>query len=197
MLISTIGGRRTAGRIVEVEAYVGPQDPASHGAARFGRTRRNAPMFGAPATAYVYRIYGVHRCFNVVTGRPGFPSAVLIRALEPLEGVEVMVERRGRSRDLCNGPGRLAAALGIDETWNGHELSEPPLWIAPERSPGEIRVGASGRIGVSRAADWPLRFYEQGNPHVSRGRGPRGRRTPEFRAAIAALQDNQNESPHE
>ncbi len=188
-MISTIGGVETAGRIVEVEAYLGPHDPAAHSAARIGRTDRNAPMFGAPGTAYVYRIYGVHRCFNVVTGDEGFPAAVLVRALEPLTGLDAMAERRDRTTDLCSGPGRLAAALGIDEALSGHDLSRPPLYLVPAARPvDESAVRASGRIGVSRAAKWPLRFFLAKNEHVSRTRPTAGPRSASFGAAISRLQ---------
>lgn len=167
-LVSDIGGVRTAGRIVEAEAYPGPHDPASHAAERIGRTARNDPMHGPPGIAYVYRIYGVHWCLNAVTGSPERPAAVLIRALEPTEGEDVMARRRGRARDLANGPGRLAAALGVDGTANRHALHALPLRIiAGALRPGES-VAVGPRIGVSRAREAPLRFWLSGNGHVSR-----------------------------
>jgi len=171
VLVSTIGGATTAGRIVEAEAYVGPHDPASHAAERIGRTARNEAMFGPPGIAYVYRIYGVHWCLNVVTGAEGYPAAVLIRAVEPLEGVDAMRRRRGdhcSDRGLTSGPGKLAAAMGITGRENGHPLDRPPLMILEGEAvdPSEIAVGP--RIGVTRAADWPLRFYVRNNPWVSR-----------------------------
>ncbi len=171
LLVSTIGGQRTAGRIVETEAYVGPHDDASHAAERIGRTLRNASMFGAPGIAYVYRIYGVHWCLNVVTDRVDYPAAVLIRALEPLEGIDVMRARRAAvraERDLCSGPGKLAQALGITGALDGHALDAPPLWIVHGRRVAAKHVVTCARIGVTRAHDWPLRFYQRGNPHVSR-----------------------------
>ncbi len=186
-LVSTVGGVDTSGRIVEVEAYLGPADPASHGAARIGRTARNDPMFGAPGTAYVYRIYGVHRCFNVVTGDEGFPAAVLVRALEPRTGMEAMARRRGRGTDLCSGPGRLAQALGIEETLNGHDLDRAPLRILPGAPVPDSAVQVSGRIGISRATDWPLRFTVAGSPHVSRA-GPGARPISDYRKAISRLE---------
>lgn len=169
-LVSTIDGRRTTGIIVEVEAYTGPDDPASHAAARIGRTRRNAAMFGAAGTAYVYLSYGVHWCLNVVTGPTGYPCAVLIRAVEPIEGLSVMAARRGRERNLTSGPGRLTQAFGITETLDEHDLSLPPLRLLPgwPTTPGSIDV--SPRVGVSRAQDWPLRFSVRGNASVSRVR---------------------------
>ena len=159
------------GRIVETEAYTGPEDPACHAAHPTGRTQRNASMFGPPGTAYIYLIYGLHWCLNVVTGPPGHPAAVLIRALEPLEGADLMEERRGRSRDLCSGPGRLCQALGLDGTLDGHELSRPPLELLDGDPMEDRNVRITGRVGVSRAADWPLRFLVAGHPCVSEGRG--------------------------
>lgn len=169
-LVSTVDGRRTTGIIVEVEAYTGPDDPASHAAARIGRTLRNASMFGAPGTAYVYLSYGVHWCLNVVTGPIGDPCAVLIRAVEPIEGVGVMIARRGRERDLTSGPGRLAQALGVTDALDEHDLSSPPLRLLPGWSPPSESIDVSPRVGVSRAQDWPLRFSVRGNSSVSRVR---------------------------
>jgi DNA-3-methyladenine glycosylase len=170
-LVSTIGGHPVGGRIVETEAYVGRLDPASHARERIGRTRRNSPMFGPPGTAYVYFVYGMHWCFNVVAATEGEPEAVLVRALEPLFGEDLMRERRGGARDLTNGPARLCAALGIDGSLNGHRLSEAPLVILEAPSRGEDDVAVSGRIGVREAESWPLRFFYRGHPHVSRAKG--------------------------
>lgn len=158
------------GRIVEAEAYVGPHDPASHAAERIGRTARNASMFGPPGIAYVYRIYGLHWCLNVVTGPEGYPAAVLIRALEPLAGIETMRRRRRLRRDheLTSGPARLAEALGITGALDGHPLQEPPLVLAAGEPVPDEAVAVGPRIGVTRAQDWPLRFYVRGNPWVSR-----------------------------
>ena len=170
-LVSTIGGRPVGGRIVETEAYLGRRDPASHARERVGRTRRNSPMFGPPGTAYVYFVYGMHWCFNVVAATEGEPEAVLVRALEPLFGEDLMRERRGGVRDLTNGPARLCAALGIDGSLNEHRLADAPLVIldAPEGAEGEVAV--TGRIGVREAESWPLRFFYRGHPHVSRAKG--------------------------
>lgn len=168
LLVSDLGGARTSGVIVEVEAYVGPEDPASHARASVGRTERNASMFGRPGIAYVYRSYGIHWCMNVVTGEVEDPVAVLVRALDPLDGREVMSRRRGRETDLCSGPGRLTEALGITGSQDGHDLSDDPLFLRPGWSVPETAVGTSGRIGIRRAADWPLRFYVRGHPSVSR-----------------------------
>ncbi len=166
-LVSTVGGRRTTGVIVEVEAYTGPDDPASHAAARIGRTRRNASMFGPPGTAYVYLSYGVHWCLNVVTGAIGAPCAVLLRAVDPIEGLDVMAERRGRERDLASGPGRVGQAFGITRVLDQHELSSPPLRLLPGWPTSPESIDVSPRVGISRARDWPLRFSVRGNPSVS------------------------------
>ena len=171
MLSSTVDGRTTSGVIVETEAYLGPHDPASHARASVGRTARNSAMFGERGTLYVYLSHGIHHCANVVTGEVGDPAAVLIRALEPLEGLGVMAARRGRDADLCNGPGRLAQALGIAIRHNGHRLSRPPVRLLAGRLVPDSEVGTSGRIGVSRATEWPLRFFLRGHPAVKLPRG--------------------------
>jgi len=159
-----------AGRIVEVEAYLGPDDPASH-AAR-GPTPRAAIMFGPPGRAYVYFIYGMHHCLNFVTERPGTAGAVLVRALEPLAGRELMAHRRwgaGPARadeELCNGPGKLCQALGIDLGWNGEPLRGPRLRL---RAPTGERpsLAVTTRIGVRQAADRPWRFVVAGSRCLS------------------------------
>jgi DNA-3-methyladenine glycosylase len=174
VLISTIGGVETAGRIVETEAYTGPHDDASHAAERIGRTARNDAMFGVPGTAYVYRIYGIHWCLNVVTDRADVPAAVLIRALHPVLGIEHMHERRGAAgktlteRALASGPGKLAAALGITGSINAHALDRPPLRIVAGAPVSDDRIDRGPRIGITRAADLPLRFWERGSAWVSR-----------------------------
>lgn len=166
VLASTIDGRPASGRIVEAEAYLGPDDPASHARASVGKTRRNAAMFGDRGTLYVYLSHGVHHCANVVTGKAGDPAAVLIRALEPLDGLAVMAARRGRDADLCNGPGRLAQALGITLRHNGHSLARPPVRLLAGKRFQDSEVGSSGRIGVSQATEWPLRFFVKGHAAV-------------------------------
>lgn len=165
-LVSTVDGLETVGRIVETEAYLGLDDPASHAHASKGRTRRNDAMFGPGGTLYVYISYGIHHCINVVTGEEGDPAAVLIRALDPVRGEDVMAARRGRDTDLCSGPGRLSQALGITMRHNHHDLSRPPVRLLPGVPAAPSEVGTSGRIGVSRAADWPLRFFVRGHPAV-------------------------------
>jgi DNA-3-methyladenine glycosylase len=168
--------------IVETEAYHGADDPASHAATRSGRTARNAAMFGPPGRAYVYRIYGMHWCMNVVTGAEGDPQAVLLRALDPLVGQETMLRRRGRIvvgrgpeampgeavRGAASGPGRLCQALGITGEFYGHDLTRPPLEVRPGWPVPDREIGVSGRIGVRAAADWPRRFFVRANPAVSR-----------------------------
>jgi len=170
-LRSTVEGRRTEGMIVEVEAYLGPEDPASHAAERIGRTARNEAMFGPGGTAYVYLIYGMHRCMNVVTGREGDPTAILIRALEPLDGLETMRERRGGRPELTPGPGRLGQALAIDRSLSGHDLTREPLRLLPGWDVPEPMIEVGPRIGVTRAVDRPLRFWIAGNRWVSRTGG--------------------------
>jgi DNA-3-methyladenine glycosylase len=167
-LVSTVGGLRTEGVVVECEAYGGPEDPASHACVKAGRTRRNSPMFGPPGTAYVYRSHGVHWCVNVVTGATGDPQAVLVRGIEPLSGVETMAERRMGRAPLAAGPGRLCQALAIDGSHNGHDLSDPPLRLRAGWHVPDGLVGVSGRVGVGAAAQSPLRFYVVGSSGVSR-----------------------------
>ena len=158
-----------SGIIVETEAYVGEHDPACHAAA--GLTRRTAPLYARPGIAYVYFIYGVHWCFNAVTRDEGLPSAVLVRAVEPLTGLAVMQSRRGekvRGHNLTNGPGKLCAALGIDGSLNGVSLQRGSLLIREGSRVRDDDVVVGPRIGITKAADWPLRYYLKGNPWVSK-----------------------------
>jgi DNA-3-methyladenine glycosylase len=159
----TVNG--VGGIVVESEAYE-PDDPASH--SYRGQTRRNRAMFGPAGHAYVYRSYGIHWCLNFVC-LPG--SAVLVRALEPLHGVERMMERRGtdRPRLLCSGPGRLTQALGVDASMDGVSLDGPPFALTP--AAGAIRIVTGPRIGITRAVDHPWRFGLAGSPFLS-GRFP-------------------------
>jgi DNA-3-methyladenine glycosylase len=163
-----------SGRIVETEAYIGPHDDASHAAERIGRTARNESMHGAPGIAYVYRIYGIHWCLNVVTDRADYPAAVLIRAIEPVSGIDVMRRRRAAGQRrlpdtaLTSGPGKLAQALGITGALDAHPLDRAPLYILPGDGVAAAAVDCGPRIGITRAADWPLRFWERGNRCVSR-----------------------------
>ena len=158
-----------AGRIVETEAYVGEHDLACHAAA--GRTSRTDPLYGAPGVAYVYFIYGMYWCVNAVTRAEGEPSAVLIRALEPVEGVSLMRRRRPKARrdiDLTNGPGKLCLALAIDGSHNRHALQRPPLVIRPGPVVPNSAVTITPRIGITQCADWPLLYFETDNPYVSK-----------------------------
>lgn len=169
-LVSTIGGIAAGGRIVETEAYLGLPDPASHAAERIGRTARNAPMFGPSGIAYVYFVYGLHWCFNVVTGEEGDPQAVLVRAIEPGFGIRQMRTRRGRESDLTNGPARLCEALGIDGALNWHPCDRRPLLLIRGAPLSPDRIAVTGRVGIRTAEDWPLRFHIEGHPDVSPGR---------------------------
>lgn len=167
-LVSTCGGERTSGRIVETEAYTGPDDPACHAAASVGRTERNDPLFGPPGTAYVHLNYGIHWCLNAVTGPEGHPAGVLIRALEPTEGLDVMARRREHD-ELTSGPARITQALSVGPELQRHRLDRPPLEILPadEEIPPEA-VSTGPRIGISRARERPLRFWDRRSEWISR-----------------------------
>ncbi|MGB9662158.1 MAG: DNA-3-methyladenine glycosylase [Moorellaceae bacterium] len=159
----------TVGRVVETEAYLGPEDPACHSAR--GPTERNAVMFGPAGFVYVYLIYGMYYCVNVTTDKPEIAAAVLLRALQPIAGLELMERRRGTSqvRQLCSGPGRLAQAMGIDRRLNGTSAVEGPIrFYPPLPEDGVPEIAAAPRIGIRQAADWPLRYYIKGNLFVSR-----------------------------
>lgn len=158
----------TAGRIVETEAYLGSHDPACHAVA--GLTNRTRWLFGPAGVAYVYFIYGVHWCLNAVTREEGFGSAVLIRALEPLEGIALMRERRGvkRDRDLTNGPGKLCQALGITGAHDGLSLARSGLTIHEGAPLPDEQIAVTPRIGITKAADWPLRWIVRESAFVSR-----------------------------
>ena len=178
VVVSTIGGLLTSGRIVETEAYLGYDDPASHGYLH-RRNARNGALFGPAGIWYVYLSYGMHWCANLVCQRAGLASAVLLRALEPLEGLDVMRERRGAwpDRQLCSGPGRLCQALGIDRDLDGVAMADGPVAVLPGDPVAAGGVAATPRIGITKAADWPLRFHLAGSPWTSRkekGGGSRG-----------------------
>jgi DNA-3-methyladenine glycosylase len=158
----------TAGLIVETEAYE-ESDPACH--AYVGKTARNEVLFGPPGYAYVYLSYGIHSLLNFVTEPEGRASAVLIRALEPTESIEVMRERRGRDEieQLCSGPGKLSEALGVDLSLNGSDLFRPPFEISDrDRANSEVVITASPRIGITKAAELPWRYCVAGSRFVSR-----------------------------
>ena len=168
-LVAGSGRNRTVGRIVETEAYLGHRDPASHGFAN-RRHARNATLYGAAGTWYVYLSYGMHWCANLVCERETNAGAVLLRALEPLEGLEVMRRRRGgveRDRLLASGPGRLTQAFGIDHDLDARLMRRSDVIILA-KDPGATAVHVSHRIGITKAIDWPLRFTEQGSHWTSR-----------------------------
>ncbi len=155
-------------RIVETEAYLEPHDPACH--AVVGRTPRTEHLHGPPGMAYVYRIYGMHWCLNAVTLPDGIGSAVLLRAVEPLDGLPRLQRRRlaaRRERDLTNGPGKLCAAYGITGAIDGTSLQRGPVRIVRGATVDDAAVHVSPRIGITRAADWPLRFFVAGSRFVS------------------------------
>lgn len=165
----------TAGRIVEVEAYIGEDDPACHAAP--GPTERNAPLYGPPGVAYVYLNYGLHHLVNAVTEAKGAPAAVLIRALEPVEGLELMRERRGRLRwrqgkpapadhELCRGPGNLTAALGITLAENRLPLTRGPL-VIEDHGDRVMEVAWGPRIGIRVGTEHPWRFFDPASRAVS------------------------------
>ena len=166
ILVRDMARGRLAGRIVETEAYV-VGDAAGH--AFRGLSRRNRSLFLGRGHAYVYFTYGMHYCLNVSSERPGIGAGVLLRALEPLEGLEAMARRRGTTRlhDLARGPGRLAQAMGVGPKFDGVDLcGDGPLWLGEARLP-PFRIGSSVRIGITKETHRPLRFYARVNPFVS------------------------------
>lgn len=172
-LVVPAAGRRVSGIIVETEAYMGPEDKGAH-SYNNRRTPRTEVMYASGGVAYVYFIYGMHHQFNVVTNREGVPHAVLIRAIEPEEGVEIMRERRAgrRETEIASGPGRLCAALGLDRSFNGADLTGERVWIEEAgRVVPARRIAAGPRIGINYAEEYvdrPWRFWVKDNPHVSR-----------------------------
>ncbi len=159
----------TGGMIVETEAYLGIEDLAAH--ASRGITERTKVLFGAPGHAYVYFIYGMHECLNVVANREGHAGCVLIRALEPLTGLAQMYERRSWRGSICgltNGPGKLTQALAITRAQYGQRLDTGELRIRTWRSRPELQIAVTPRIGIRECVDWPLRFIWAGHPCVSK-----------------------------
>jgi DNA-3-methyladenine glycosylase len=168
VLVSRRGRSVTAGRIVETEAYLGPEDAASHAAFR---PNSRALFYGDGGHAYVFVNYGVHHCLNAITGRPGTPGCVLIRALEPIAGLAVMARRRGVPADsprLASGPGNVTRALGVTLRDNGVDLTTGPLTIERTDRVRGREIVTGPRIGITRAAELPLRFCLVDNRHVSR-----------------------------
>jgi DNA-3-methyladenine glycosylase len=169
LIVSTIDGQSVAGRIVETEAYLGYDDPASHGY-RHRRHAQNQALYGPPGSWYVYRSYGMHWCANLVCQAEGAGSAVLLRAVEPVDGFELMRERRRAEglELLCAGPGRLCQALGITRPGlDGRMMATSPVVVLP-RNGWVGAVETTPRVGITKAADWPLRFTAAGSRWVSR-----------------------------
>jgi len=166
-LVVDKNGTKLSGKIVETEAYRGHYDPASH--AYGGMTPRNRIMFGEPGRAYVYFTYGMYYCLNIITERKGFPAAVLIRALEPIEGIEIMRRRRKKEKleDLTSGPGKLCQAMGVDKLLNGADLIGKTIY-AEDRSEAAEKIISTIRIGIDEGKEKKWRFYLKGNRFISR-----------------------------
>ncbi len=174
VLVARRRGTITAGRIVETEAYLGPEDKASHAALRPGS---RALFYGEGGFAYVYLNYGMHCCLNAIAGGAGSPGCVLIRALEPVMGLAAMARRRGVPQDsarLASGPGNLTRALGITLADNGADLTQGRLTIEPPAEPRDFRIASGPRVGITRSANLRLRFWVADNRYVS-ARRPSGR----------------------
>jgi len=172
LVVPTRDGTRVSGIIVETEAYRGPQDRASHA---YGgrRTKRTETMYGIGGTAYVYFVYGMYNQFNVVTNVRDIPHAVLVRALEPVEGIEILRERRRIHSDhqLTNGPGKLCIALGIDRSLDRADLTGNTVWLEQGKPVPRSKIVSGPRIGIDYAEEWiekPWRFWIRDNPFVSR-----------------------------
>lgn len=175
VLVSRRGARLTAGRIVETEAYLGPEDRASHAATRPGS---RALFYGEGGRAYVYLNYGMHHCLNAIAGRAGRPGCVLIRALEPVAGLATMARRRRVSKDsprLASGPGNLTRALGVGVRDTGADLTAGRLTVEPPDRPRDFRIASGPRVGITRSVGLRLRFWVAGHPCVS-GQARRGNR---------------------
>jgi len=171
LVVHTRNGKRVSGRIVEVEAYRGPEDRAAHS---YGgrRTQRTEPMYSVGGTAYVFFVYGMYDQFNVVTNAADKPHAILIRAVEPVEGIELMRKRRAGQPDhnLTNGPGKLCIALGIDRRLDGADLLGTQVWLEESEKIPRTRIISGPRVGIDYAAEWkdkPWRFWIKDNPFVS------------------------------
>ncbi|HEY4424422.1 MAG TPA: DNA-3-methyladenine glycosylase, partial [Pyrinomonadaceae bacterium] len=175
LVVPSPNGERVSGKIVEVEAYRGPEDRASHA---YGgrRTKRTETMYGAGGIAYVYFVYGMYYQFNVVNGAEDVPHAILVRALEPVEGIEIMRTRRHGhlDRNLTNGPGKLCIAMGIDRQLNAADLLGDKVWLEDFETVSPRRIARGPRIGIDYAQEWidkPWRFWIRDNPFVSKIRG--------------------------
>jgi DNA-3-methyladenine glycosylase len=168
LLVSRRRRTVTAGRIVETEAYLGPEDAASHAAFRPGSRHL---FYGDGGIAYVFSAYGLHTCLNAIAGRAGRPGCVLIRAIEPVAGMRAMARRRGvpaSARRLASGPGNVTRALGVTLRDNGADLVAGPLTIEPPEFPREFRIARGPRIGITRARELALRYWIEDDPSVSR-----------------------------
>lgn len=172
LVVPSKNGTRVSGIIVETEAYRGPLDRAAHS---YGgrRTRRTEPMYGIGGTAYVFFVYGMYYQFNVVTNAADFPHAVLIRAVEPVEGISLMRKRRSGQPDpnLTNGPGKLCIAMGIDRRLDGADLLSRRVWLESGEKIARSQIASGPRIGIDYAEEWvgkPWRFWIKNNPFVSR-----------------------------
>jgi len=172
LVIPNKSGERISGKIVEIEAYLGPEDKAAHSRSN-RRTNRNEVMYSAGGVAYVFFVYGMYYQFNVVAGESEVPHAILIRALEPLEGIDAMRKRRGKMPDinLTSGPGKLCIAFGIDKGLNGESLSGERVWLEEERVVSDDLVESGNRVGIDYAEEYidkPWRFWIKDNDYVSR-----------------------------
>ena len=157
VVVSRLGDVMVSGRIIETEAYLGYEDPASH-AYRGRRHAQNQGIYSHPGSWYVYRSYGMHWCANLVCAPEGLGAAVLLRALEPLAGIELMRERRKLEGELCNGPGKLCQALGITKALDGQRMSGSPVLLLRGCQPRATEIEVTPRVGITKAVDWPLRF---------------------------------------
>ncbi|MDA1233997.1 MAG: DNA-3-methyladenine glycosylase [Acidobacteria bacterium] len=170
VIVHQVDGEELAGKIVEVEAYLGLKDEAAH--AFVGITPRTKVMFGPPGHAYVYLIYGMYHCLNLVTEPDGEAGCVLIRALEPVAGIEAMQAHRPKARrphDIASGPGKLTRAIGITLAHYGADVTRGALTVREDAGASLFEIGTSPRIGIKKCVDWPLRFFVKGNAHVSKG----------------------------
>lgn len=174
VLIKTESKKMFAGRIVEVEAYDGSIDEASH--SYNGKTKRNEVMFNTGGCLYVYFTYGAHFCSNIVTGKEGYGNAVLIRAVEPLAGIDYMIVNRFNRElksdkelyNLTSGPGKVSKAFGFDSSYSGMDLTNSSVYLLDQPRLNSNKIGISKRIGITRSVDLPWRFFEIGNPYLSR-----------------------------
>lgn len=174
VIVKNEGGNLLAGRIIEVEAYDGETDEASHSFK--GKTKRNKVMFNEGGYFYVYFTYGAHYCCNIVTGKKGKGTAVLIRAVEPLMGVDIMIKKRFNRKlkngkeifNLTSGPGKTCKAFGFTKEHSGIDLTKNPVYLINRRKLGKNKIGITKRVGITKSVELPWRFFEIGNPFLSR-----------------------------